>query len=926
MDVREFIRIWSDSELRERQGAQAHFIDLCRVLGQKTPPEADPKGEWYCFEKGATKQGGGDGWADVWRKGCFAWEYKGKNKDLGAAYDQLLRYRESLESPPLLVVSDMERFQIHTNFTGTPKVVHEFALADLADKGTRDKLLALFESPESLRPGRRVEEVTEDAAAEFASLAEGLRSRGTDPKRGAHFLNRILFCLFAEDTGLLPRGLFAEIVQASGRDPTAFTEMLRELFAAMVKGGRFGTKTIHYFDGGLFADAEVIALEREEIAILDRVARLDWSQIEPAIFGTLFERGLDPSKRSQLGAHYTDRDSILRVIDPVLMAPLRREWGVTRTRVDELLAKAQAAKSAGAATAARNQAAKAIESFRANHLDKTVVLDPACGSGNFLYVALQRLHELEKEVLLKLAEVQKGQASLDVRVGPHMVKGIEINAYAHELAQVTIWIGHLQWHVKNGFGFQTNPVLKPIEAIECRDAILVRAAEGVPGEARWPEATVVVGNPPFLGGKRLRDGLGDNYVEGLFSVYEGRVPREADLVTYWFEKARAAIEGGRTRRAGLLGTTSIRKGASRRVLDRVCGSGRIFMAWDDEPWVVEGAAVRISLVGFDNGTETDIRLDGQSVAAIHSDLTIGGAGGGVDVTAARRLRENLGIAFMGDTKGGPFDVTIDVARRWLALPPNPNGQPNSAVVRPWCNAMDITRRPRDMWIIDFGVDAREAEAALFEAPFEHVRQEVRPTRVANRRASYREKWWIHVEPRPAMRGALASLQRYVVTPRVARHRTFVWLGREVLADSRLFAFARDDDYFFGILHSRFHEVWSLRTGSRHGVGNDPVYNATTCFETFAFPEPTEAQRQAIAKAAAVLNRQREAWLNPEGASAKELKRRTLTNLYNERPAWLDNAHRDLDAAVAAAYGWDPGISDDEVLAKLLELNLAREPA
>jgi len=919
----EFIRKWHASSLRERQGSQEHFIDLCRLLGQKTPAEADPDGSWYCFEKGATKYGGGDGWADVWMKGHFAWEYKGKHKDLDAAYGQLLRYRESLENPPLLVVCDMERFEVHTNFTGTAKKVYSFDLHGLTREENRAVLEALFTEPGRLKPGTSVQEVTEQAAREFASLAERLRSRGVEPRATAHFLNRILFCLFAEDVGLLPAGLFNRLVEAGSGNPPEFTGMLCELFSSMVSGGRFGLDRIHHFDGGLFADSDVVPLEWQEIGILRRVSALNWSQIEPAIFGTLFERGLDPAKRSQIGAHYTDRGSILRVVEPVLMTPLRREWAETRAKVDTLLARAKTATTAAVETKSRKEARAAIKKFRTQHLDPVQVLDPACGSGNFLYMALELLHELEKEVLLVLAEVERGQFSLDIRVGPHMVRGIEINAFAHELAQVTIWIGHLQWHLKNGFSFETNPVLKPIQSIECRDAIVDLSDPAGPKEAEWPAADVVVGNPPFLGGKRMRSELGDEYVDRLFEVYDGQVPREADLVTYWFEKARAAIQSGKLKRAGLLATNSIRGGASRKVLERIRETGQIFMAWSDEPWVVEGAAVRISLVGLDRGDEQERNLDGRAVSVIHADLTGGSASGSaLDLTKARRLRENLGIAFMGDTKGGAFDISGELARQWLALPPNPNGRPNSDVIRAWWNSMDVTRRPRDCWIVDFGVDRSEQDAAFYQAPFEHIRTHVKPARDKSR--STRREWWLHERPRPEMRAALRRLHRFLVTPTVAKHRLFVWSVPEVLPDHQLYAFARDDDYFVGVLQCRFHEVWSLRLGT--SLEDRPRYTATTTFETFPFPRPDDAQRSAVAAAAAELDRLRTSWLNPEVAEPAELKARTLTALYNQRPTWLANAHAALDAAVANAYGWPMDISDDEVLTNLLALNLEREPA
>jgi type II restriction/modification system DNA methylase subunit YeeA len=925
VNVQEFIRKWSLSSLKERSGSQEHFIDLCRMLGQPTPADVDPEGTTFTFEKGATKYGGGEGWADVWKRGHFAWEYKGKHKDLDAAYGQLLRYRESLDNPPILVVCDMQRFEVHTNFTGTAKKVYRFDLEGVNDEANRRVLEAVFSDPERLRPGRRVEEVTEEAAREFATLADRLRARGIESRRVAHFLTRILFCLFAEDVGLLPRALFKRLLEAGHRDPDELAGMLRDLFAAMTEGGRFGVDRIYHFNGTLFTDADVIPLDDEEIRVLRKAASLDWSQIEPAIFGTLFERGLDPRKRGQLGAHYTDRESILRVVEPVLMAPLRREWAKTREESTGLLEKIASARTAATETRYRKEARRLIDRFRKDHLDGVRVLDPACGSGNFLYVALERLHELEKEVLILISEVELGQFPQELRVGPHMVHGIEVNTFAHELAQVTVWIGHLQWYIRNGFGFETNPVLSPLQTIECRDAIVDLTDPAAPREPAWPEADVVIGNPPFLGGKRLRKGLGDDYVEAMFSVWNGRVPREADLVTYWFEKARGAIEAGRLKRAGLLATNSIRGGASRKVLDGIRKTGQIFMAWDDEPWIVEGAAVRISLIGFDNGGEPTRTLDGKEVSVIHADLTAGvEAQAALDLTKARRLKENLGIAFMGDTKGGPFDIPGDLAREWLALPANPNGRPNSDVLRPWANGMDVTRRPRGMWIIDFGVDMPEKVAALYEAPFQYILKHVKPERDKNRRAAYRERWWIHVEPRPAMRKALRHVDRFLATPSVAKHRLFVWMEPEVLADHQLFPFAHDDDYFLGVLQSRFHEAWALRLGT--SLEDRPRYTATTTFETFPFPNPTPGQRDAIAAAALELVRLRIAWLNPDGASPAELKNRTLTNLYNDRPAWLVDAHAELDAAVAAAYGWPADTDEDEALARLLALNLERTPA
>ncbi|WP_217155933.1 class I SAM-dependent DNA methyltransferase [Sphaerobacter thermophilus] len=914
MTPQQFIAKWAHASLKERAAAQQHFIDLCLLLGQPTPAQADAQGAWYTFEKGVTKAGGGDGWADVWMRGHFAWEYKSPGEDLAAAYKQLVLYAADLENPPLLVVCDIARYEIHTNFTGTKKQVYRFTNADLADPEVLGILRKVFTDPEALRPEITTESVTQEAAAKFASLAGSLTARGFAPERVARFLTRLLFCLFAEDIGLLPKGLFTRLLDVTRQRPDTFARQILILFETMRDGGIFGVEEIARFNGDLFADPDAIELTREELGLLAEAARLDWGSIEPAIFGTLFERGLDPAKRAQLGAHYTSRDDILRVVEPVVMEPLRREWAAVRARADVLAEAFWAAKGPSQRERRRKELASVLLAFQ-ERLASVTILDPACGSGNFLYVALEQLKNLEKEVISYAAH--RGLSMLLPQVTPRQLHGIETNAYAHELAQIVVWIGYIQWMTMNGFQVNRDPVLEPMDTVLLMDAILDRSDPAQPREPAWPDAEFIIGNPPFLGGKRLRTELGDEYVDAMFAVYNGRVPREADLCCYWFEKARAMIAAGRVKRAGLLATNSIRGGANRRVLERIKESGDIFMAWDDEPWVLDGAAVRISMVGFDDGTEKTRTLDGVPVAAINPDLT-----GALDLTTARPLAENLNIAFMGDTKGGPFDIPGDLARQMLAAPLNPNGRPNSDVIVPWVNGLDITRRPRDMWIIDFGPDMPLEQAALYEQPFEYVKKHVYPVRQKSR--STRNEWWLHERPRVDMRDALRGLSRFIGTPTVAKHRLFVWLSAPTLPDHQLIVFARDDDYFFGVLHSRAHELWSLRMGT--SLEDRPRYTPTTCFETFPFPRPTEEQREAIAAAARALHEHRERWLNPEGASEAELKQRTLTNLYNARPTWLDNLHRELDRAVFAAYGWPDDLSDDEILARLLALNLERAGA
>ena len=533
-------------------------------------------------------------------------------------------------------------------------------------------------------------------------------------------------------------------------------------------------------------------------------------------------------------------------------------------------------------------------------------------------------------------------------------------------------------------------MLEPLDHIECRDALLVLGSAGtsvtsgssvvdagsfsgsdggvggaadggsqVPGdlhiattghpahptteahatEAPWPRADVVVGNPPFLGDKKMRAELGGAYIEALRKAYEGRVPGGANLVCYWFDKARVQMESGALGAAGLVATNSIRGGKNRVVLDAIVKSTRIFEAWSDEPWVNDGAAVRVSLVAFGCSSQ-NANLDGTSVCAVFTDLTAD-AGEAADLTRSQLMSSNKAACFIGGMKKGPFDISGQVARQWLTLP-NPNGISNATVVKPWFNGLDVTRRPLDQWIVDFGIDTPKEAASMFEAPFAHIQREVLPQRAQVRNELEKARWWLHARPAPDLRRAAARLPRSIATARVAKYRLFAWINQGIVVDGQLVITARADDTTFGILHSRFHERWSLGMCTWMGVGNDPRYTPTTCFETFPFPEgltPADTAHQQtealesgaripaqitepalkaaasrIAEAAKTLNERRETWLNPpewtvrvpeviplgmdhspypdrivpkpdlSTADAAALQKRTLTNLYNARPA------------------------------------------
>lgn len=733
MTPEKFIEKWKAVELKERAAAQSHFIDLCHMLDEPAPTDVDPVGEWYAFERGASKTTGGDGWADVWKRGHFGWEYKGKRKDLDAAFAQLQQYALALENPPLLVVCDMDRFRIHTNWTNSVSEVLEFDLDGLRDPSNRERLKWVFSNPDKLKPQKTRQALTEDAAAEFSSLAQRLRARGHDAETVAHFINRIVFCMFAEDVDLLPNKMFQRLLEHSRAAPEEFQALASDLFRAMSAGGRVGFEHVAWFNGGLFNDEVALPLERADIDLTLRIASLDWAEIDPSILGTLFERGLDPSKRSQLGAHYTDRDKIMQIITPVIEQPLAELWETTKRDIAGQMSlasearerrpkkQADARKVYAAARRAEESAMKAAEAIYLGFLHRLKqfrVLDPACGSGNFLYLALTSLKNIEHRANIE-AELL-GMSRQVPSVGPEAVLGIEINPYAAELARVSVWIGEIQWMRRNGFNVSRNPILKPLDTIECRDALLNRDGS----LAAWPKVDVIVGNPPFLGNKKMIRELGEGYVTSVRAAYEDTLPRAGDFVCFWFAKAWNLIESGDTKRCGLVATNSIRSGSSNDILMKIVANGRIFDAWDDEPWVVDGAAVRVSLICFDAGGEGPVRLNNEICPLIRPNLTAAA----IDLTLRKTLSENLRVCFVGVILNGNFELDGDSARQMLLAPRNVNGRPNSDVIRPTLNGDDFNSVRPDKWVIDFGTAMSREMAAQYELPYRRIEEFVRPYR------------------------------------------------------------------------------------------------------------------------------------------------------------------------------------------------------
>ena len=1060
MTPQDFITKWGPGgpafDLNEEQGAQSHFIDLCDLLGVPKPGSEDG----YLFEKQTLVLGDTRGYADVFKRGAFAWENKAPGKNLDSALKQLLNYSSALSNPPILVVCDRLQIRVQTQFTGHPTEKFTVLLAELAQPDKLAQLRRIWLDPESFRPKITSRDITEKAAKSFATLADSLRKRGPqlaqDPAGFqahaddvAHFLTQCLFCFFAEDVGLLPGRMFDGLVNNRQRTPDKLTEGMSNLFNVMRDGGMYGNDDIPWFNGGLFKTVKVPPLTILDVTELRNAAALNWSAIDVSIFGTLFERGLDPAKRSQLGAHYTDPATIMRIIEPVLQRPLLQIWELLAHDLLALMAKSKRKYDANYKLAQ----AKFVDWL--DQLKNYRVLDPACGSGNFLFLGLKALKDIEHQSHLAAAALGLDREA-DLVTGPHNMLGIELNEYAAELARVTVWIGELQWRLSHGYEFKKNPVLEPLDNIECRDALIsflppklplplgegrgegsplltpsatqneARAGQtpaahtlrflkspqmsapptpltsvgggsnlgsdpsppstsastsvrAEPVEASWPPSSIVIGNPPFLGGSKKRRELGDEYFDALDKVFAGRVPGGADLVCYWLDKGRKQIENSGVGAVGLVATNSIRGGANQVVLRRISEATNIFNAWSDEGWVNEGAAVRVSLVCY--GAVFDAFLDGTAVSTVHADLT---ASDGLNLTQAVVLKSNTNASFQGSQKIGSFDVSGELARKWLKLP-NPNGLSNSQVLKPSWNGLDVTRRPRDGWIIDFGTDISEQDAALYEVPFEYVANHVKAEREINTDQIVSKNWWRHGRPRPAMRKELLKIKSYIAISALSKHQIFVRLSTDVLPDKALIVFTRADDTTFGILHSRFHELWSLRMGT--SLEDRPRYTPTTCFETFPFPQgltPADTAHQKteaiaggalipagistssmrtgggsiraaaekIATAAKRLNDLREAWLNPpdwtdrvpevtplgmtsspypdrivpKPGHEKDLADRTLTKLYNARPAWLDAAHKALDEEVAAAYGWadhTADMPDEEILKRLLALNLER---
>jgi hypothetical protein len=1008
-----FLARWVGASGGELANYQLFLTELTELLElpRPEPAAAERDANAYVFERQVTFRfgdgGSGDGRIDLYRRGAFVCEAKKVRAGTATRRfdDAMLRARAQAEAyaralpaeegrPPFLIVVDVGRvIELYAEFsrsgaTYTPfpdPRSHRIPIERLREPEIRATLRTVWLDPLSLDPTRRSARVTREIAARLAELARSLEAAGHDAEAVAAFLSRCLFTCFAEDIGLLPKDGFRHLLERHAREPAIAMRMLEGLWREMDSGG-FSVALaapVLRFNGKLFKHADTLPLDASQLALLIESARAEWSQVEPAIFGTLLERALDPAERHALGAHYTPRAYVERLVLPTVIEPLRRDWSD--------------AKAAAIVLANEGDTAAALDTVRDFHraLCRVRVLDPACGSGNFLYVTLEHLKRLEGEVLNTFDELdpsrqdagrrQQGLALDGPRadpfggetVDPHQLLGIELNPRAAAIAEMVLWIGYLQWHYRTrGDVNPPEPVLRDFRNIECRDAVLAYdrvefltddagrpltrwdgrtmkpspvTGEPVPDEsarvpieryvnprpATWPEAEFVVGNPPFIGNKRMRLALGDGYVEALRAAWP-EVPESADFVMYWWDRAAALTRAGQLRRFGLITTNSLTMIFNRRIVERAmrppakdeAGALSLAFAIPDHPWVdsADGAAVRIAMTvgalaepvagrlltvereapAVDGEIEVHLHMrDG----AIHADLRVG-----ANVAAAAPLRANSGLSNRGVIPHGEgFIVTADEAET-LGL-----GRIEGVerIIRPYRNGRDLSDRPRRVMVIDcFGWTAEDLRAA-HPAIYQRLLDQVKPDRDQNPRKRVRELWWLFAEPRVVMRAAHESLSRFIATGQVAKHRLVQFLDASILPDDKLIAIALEDASALGVLSSRLHVAWALAAGGRLGVGNDAVYSKTTCFDPFPFPILDDTERARIGELAEAIDAHRKR----QQAAFPGL---TLTGMYNVLEALrrgdslsakerliheqglvsvLRELHDALDRAVFEAYGW-----------------------
>jgi len=978
---------WAQVPAAEKANYQLYLVELAEALDVARP---QPRGSGYEFEYPVSVVGSEGSsttkFADLYRRGHFVLEAKDEGAEesrdllLRRAFGQARLYAAWVDGPPppyLLVLDVGTTLVIWDRWSGTYGDYHSGYRINLRTLASRPDDIALLRdiwaNPSARDPRGRSEAVTRDIAEHLAELATSLEDRGHESEVVARYLIRCVFTMFSEDVGLLPGQPFTRAVEEIGlEDPEAFPETLHELWTAMDEGGRFGLRKYLRFNGHFFHDRRVVSLTREDLVILLEAAQADWSDVEPSIMGELLTRALDPHERHKLGAEYTPREYVERLVRPTVEEPIRERWTQVQAEVLQLQDKGKKA-----ASTQRKHKKQALESLRGFHdwLRSLRFLDPACGSGNFLYVTLNVVKGVELEVIRAIEEITGAPELAVEEVGPWQFHGIEVKAWAREIAELTLWIGYHQWWRRtHGHTQPPEPVLRDTGTLELRDAVLAwdqviedpdrsrpdptpRIRSSVTGEmvpdpdatlpyreykgarqAEWPEADYIIGNPPYMGRGRQREAFGDGYVDAIRSAYPD-VPDNADYVMYWWYKAAQRVASSETTRAGLITTNSIREKHNREVIEDAREEGaHVIWAAADHPWVGEtgSADVRVAMtvVAPPQDDAVLVEVDDsaalvaeRSVPALHSDLT---ADANVAEASAQPLLANEGLSSQGFILVGTAGFVVDgeEARRLKE-----QNEESRGLIRPYMTGRDLSQHRRDQYVIDFGL--RDEEAAK-EHPvlYDIIRDRVKPMRDANARASYREYWWRYGEPRSSFRPALEGLDRYIGTVETAKHRVFTFLPAEVATSHKIICIALEDYYHLGVLSSAIHVAWANAAGGRLGVGNDPVYTKSSCFDPFPFPDGCPEDQIRVGEIAERLFNHRDAAIARSGQV-------TMTAMYNviekleageplttkERKVHeaaacgtLRDIHHELDAAVAACYSWPWPLAPVEILARVVELH------
>ena len=1019
-----FIKRWKESGGSEQANSQLFLAELCDILDLKRPDPAKSTNEenLYSFERKLyIPKGNGHNELkrlDLYKRGCFVLESKQGQSNIKSIdalphtkstavkrgtrqwEDAMMRAKRQAENyvrclppeegrPPFLIIADIGFcFDLYTEFSCTggnylhfPDVrKYRIYLEDLEKLEIQSLFRSIWNDPQSLDPSRRAARVTEEVAAHLADLAHHLEEAGHNPERVSQFLMRCIFTMFAEDVGLIPAGSFIDILQNAVLDSEAYEPLLRELWLAMDKGLYCVAlkKKLLRFNGSIFADPEILPLDKSQVGILLAAAQKDWKEVEPAIFGTLLERALDPKERHKLGAHYTPRAYVERLVIPTVMDPLREEW-------EDVFAAASMQFRQGK----KDDAVRTVNAFHAR-LRKIRVLDPACGSGNFLYVTMEHMKRLEGEVL-QACRAYGGQGSL-LEITPEQFLGLEINPRAAHIAEMVLWIGYLQWHFRTrGNATPSEPVIKRFENIQNRDAVIawkkiydMTGEDGTPitrwdgvtykidpitgidipdeqaiitekryedaTSSEWPDADFIVGNPPFVGNKRMRILLGSGYSDALRSVYKD-LPESCDFVMYWWHKAADLVRQGKCVQFGFITTNSLTQIFNRRIVEMHTNVEkcplRLSFAIPNHPWVdsADGAAVRISMtvgcVGHKSGIlsivtdekptntlEKNVTFSTKT-GYINSDLTVG-----ADITHAKHLRSNEKISNRGVTLVGKGFLVTKEEASLLGLGTIDGLQ---KYIRPYLKGRELAERPKGIFAIDLlgmtDIEVRDS----FPSVYQWLYTRVKPERDQNRRESRRRNWWLFGEPIKTFRPALKDLTRYIVTCYVSKHRFFVFQDIETLSDDSLVLIATSDAFHFGVLSSRIHCCWAFFSGGRLGVGDDPVYNKTTCFDTFPFPYTNKNQKDKIRSIAEKIDtlRKSQMQIHPELTMTgiynviqlvkdnKQLSKKEQTIYNHGLIAILIALHEELDEAVAEAYGWPTTLTDEEILDRLVSLNAQR---